>query len=266
MSWEGVYKAIPLQFVAPLLPASSVCHASPAPPFLLRKPSPLPALPSYQKNEKMIATDETDTVVRKHKASLSFGEGLMRDAWYVRQTEEASHSESIDAPLPTKKRVDGANCINVIFQNKELSSSILEMLPSPVSEVAACVYKFWFSLWKKVVEQATLSKLITMAMNNNVRGFALSNKLFNVVADFEGKLKKFNTRAKETFQRPQGDEIDKHQIGSENEALRYKVEVLASVIAILKIKLEAVVKDMRQAKNVMLDAQNIMRATDNAWR
>ncbi|KAL2472324.1 hypothetical protein Adt_40460 [Abeliophyllum distichum] len=60
--------------------------------------------------------------------------------------------------------------------------------------------------------------------------------------------------------------ITNTKLGSGNEALQSKVETLASTEAVLKIKLEVVAEDVRQAEGRVLAVQSLKMTVESAPR
>ncbi|KAL2476191.1 hypothetical protein Adt_36927 [Abeliophyllum distichum] len=95
-------------------------------------------------------------------------------------------------PLPLGRH----SVLTLGLASEELDSVVLKMLPYHSTIAATCVYKFWTSTWERVVEQATLSELITMAVMNTTKGFILNNKLYRNLTRLSGKLDKAEVKSK----------------------------------------------------------------------
>ncbi|KAL2461761.1 Plus3 domain-containing protein [Abeliophyllum distichum] len=140
---------------------------------------------------KKVVEGAEEAPSHKRKAPTTT-EGLMRDARKARRTEEGRRSspsldgepEGVENPVPSA----GQNYrIRISERREELPASVMEMLPTHPSIVAASVHRYWTSSWKKVAEEATIPERLQLAEVNLVRGLVLAKEIFSALASFDAE-------------------------------------------------------------------------------
>ncbi|KAL2513021.1 hypothetical protein Adt_18621 [Abeliophyllum distichum] len=161
-------------------------------------PSPLPSSsnlridPARPRDKgKRIVEDAGKAATQKRKAPMD-AEGFMRDARKVKGTEEGRRS----SPPPDGEPEEAGNSTSSAGQKShfcisqrrdELSTSVMEMLPTHHAIIAVSVHKYWTQSWEKAVEEATVRKRLQLAEMNLARRFVLAKQLFEAFESFEAE-------------------------------------------------------------------------------
>ncbi|KAL2518045.1 Uncharacterized protein Adt_14292 [Abeliophyllum distichum] len=205
-------------------------------------------------------TEEAPSQKRKAPTAM---EGLIRYAHKARRTEEGRWSSpSLDGePEGARNFASSAgqnHRIRISKRRKELPASVMEMLPTHPSIVAASVHRYWTSSWEKVAEEATIFEQLKLAEVNLVRGLVLAKDIFSAFTSFDAEDFKSKKLAKDL--KVMG--LEKAQMESDKRALQFKLDLVVSKEADMKAKYEIAKECLKQDRTLV--AETALAAANNS--
>ncbi|KAL2466626.1 Uncharacterized protein Adt_42477 [Abeliophyllum distichum] len=195
-----------------------MCFVSPVPPVGRVLPHKLPGM-----RRRVHHKEVQDATPSKEEGFCSHG-GLMRDARKVRRTEEGHRSSpSLDRePKGAGNSASSAGQnrrIRISERREELPTSVMEMLPAHPLIVAVSVYRYWTPSREKVAEEATVLERVAAGRDYKSKKLAEDLKVMG---------------------------IEKAQLNSDKRALQFKLDLVVSKEADMKVKYEIELKATKE--------------------